>query len=116
MAASVTAVHEDMHQQADCERQKKRQAGQQVHAVFECERQPHTGKHDAGRQSGRGAQKTRDPPTRWFGVFCHFLTPNFARLRSSELPITDNELAVMAITPIMGCSRPRAATGMAARL
>lgn len=119
MAASVTAVHEDMHQQADSERQKKWQDGEKMHPVFESERQPDTGNHDADRQSGWGAQKTRDTPTFercWFGMFCHFLTSSFTRFRSSELPITDSELAVMAITPIMGCSRPRAATGMAARL
>jgi hypothetical protein len=37
-------------------------------------------------------------------------------LSSSELAITDSELAVMAITPIIGCSRPTAAMGMAATL
>jgi hypothetical protein len=42
--------------------------------------------------------------------------PDAARFNSSEFPITESELAVMAMTPIIGCSRPSAATGIAARL
>ena len=38
------------------------------------------------------------------------------RFSRIELPMTDRELAVMAMTPIIGCSRPIAAMGMAARL
>jgi hypothetical protein len=38
------------------------------------------------------------------------------RRSRSELPTTDSELAVMATTPIMGCSSPAAAMGMAAAL
>ncbi len=37
--------------------------------------------------------------------------PIRARRSNMELPITDSELAVIAITPIIGCSRSSAATG-----
>ena len=40
----------------------------------------------------------------------------FDRFSKIELPMTDSELAVMAMTPIIGCSRRMAAMGMAARL
>ena len=41
---------------------------------------------------------------------------SFARRSRMELPMTDSELAVMAITPIMGCNSPIEAIGMAATL
>lgn len=43
-------------------------------------------------------------------------TSSSARFNRSELPMTESELAVMAMTPIMGCSRPIAAIGIAAAL
>ena len=112
-------MHEDMHQQADRERQQKRQAGKQMHAVLEGERQTDACKHDAHRHAEGRAQKSRDTATsglRGSGMFRHFLTSSLARFYSSELPMTESEVAVMAITPIIGCSSPTAATGMAARL
>lgn len=42
--------------------------------------------------------------------------PSRARLSRIELPMTDSELTVIAMTPIMGWSSPDAAIGIAARL
>lgn len=44
------------------------------------------------------------------------LTSSRARFNNSEFPMTESELVVMAITPIIGCNSPTAAIGMAAAL
>ncbi len=63
----------------------------------------------------RGLSDQRDPEAVLPGVQC-FSRPMRFPFSNTELPMTDSELLVMAITPIMGCNRPMAAIGMAATL
>jgi len=115
----MPSVHEHVHQQASRQRKQQRHACQDVNTMLQQQDHAPDRQRGAKYQTSRPAQKA----IHWFiatrpvVVLCHPLSPpSFARFKSSELPMTESELAVMAITPIIGCSRPTAATGMAARL
>jgi hypothetical protein len=119
----MAPVHEEVHAEAGGQEEQKRQGAEDMGAMLRPENDPGDSEEDTQGKSSRAVQERALAAVVRTGicgypiVSSHDLpTSSRARFSSSELPMTDSELAVMAITPIIGCSSPRAAMGIAATL
>jgi hypothetical protein len=121
--SAMAPVHEEVHAEAGGQEEQKRQGAEDMGAMLGPENNPGDSEENTQRKSSRAVQErslaavVRTGLCGYLIVLRHDLpTSSRARFSSSELPMTDSELAVMAITPIIGCSSPRAAMGIAATL
>lgn len=121
--SAMPPMHEDVHSEANGQRKQERQGAKNMDAVVDPEVDPGK-RHGHTEGEPQGSFQERPIATfvpvqisrRTIVVRHDFSTSSLARFNSSELPMTESELAVMAITPIIGCSSPRAAIGIAATL
>lgn len=111
VAAAKSMMHEKVHAETYQQQNEQRQSVEDVRAVPDPE--PHARDSEEGAEHERGGAAKERPPIM---IGRSHRPPSFTRFNKSELPITDSELAVIATTPIIGWSRPRAAMGMAATL